>query len=93
MKMVMADGPSPFLCEGSSTREEQRARFYEESFEEERGLLGFGLYNMPKSSRRGKGKIPKLITANVLAEDILEKKGRTCNVRAATSARVCMVWC
>lgn len=47
VKMVIADGPSPFLCEGSSTREEQRARFHEESFEEERGLLGFGLYNMP----------------------------------------------
>lgn len=33
------------------------------------------------------------MTANVLAEDILEKKGRTCNVRAPTSPRVCMVWC
>lgn len=61
VKMVIADGPSPFLCEGSSTREEQRARFHEEPFEEERGLLGFGLYNMPKSSRRGKGKIPNLL--------------------------------
>lgn len=33
------------------------------------------------------------MTANVLAKGIVEKKSRTCNVRAATSPRVCMVWC
>lgn len=57
MQSVVADGLSLILRKGSSIREEQRVGFHKKPVEEERGLLGFGFYNLPKSSRRGKGKI------------------------------------
>lgn len=57
VQSVVADGLSLILRKGSSIREEQRVGFHKKPVEEERGLLGFGFYNLPKSSRRGKGKI------------------------------------
>lgn len=57
LQSVVADGLSLILRKGSSAREEQRVGFHKKYVEEERGLLGFGLYNLLKSSRRGKGKI------------------------------------
>lgn len=92
VQSVVADGHSLILRKGSSTREEQRVEFHKKPVEEERGLLGFGLYNLPKSYRRGKGTI-LTYDCKCLAKGIVEKKGRTCNVRAATSPRVCVVWC